>query len=100
MLFGLTSLAMTTAPDTKDTTVEVSLNGTSLGSFPVDNTVGTAIFDEHGTAAVDVVIPAGTPGGPATLLVEGDLTGTSSGCRSRWPVAPRRRPTRRPPPPR
>jgi 5'-nucleotidase len=78
VVFGLTSLAMTTAADVngRDNTVEVSLNGTSLGTFPVTNTVGTALFDEHGTASVDVVVPAGTPGGPATLLVEGDLSGT------------------------
>ena len=38
---------------------------TSLGTFPVDNTIGTAVFDEYGTASVDVVLPAGTPGGTA-----------------------------------
>ena len=35
----------------------------------MDNTIGTAIFDEYGTASVDVVLPAGTPGGRRTLTV-------------------------------
>jgi 5'-nucleotidase len=74
--FDLTSLAMSTAADTKDTSVTVSLNGTSLGSFPVANVIGTDIFDEYGTASVDVVVPAGTPGGPAVLQVAGAATGT------------------------
>jgi 5'-nucleotidase len=77
VVFSLTSLAMSTATDAKDATVSVSLNGTSLGQFPVDNTISaTAVNDEHGAASVDVVIPAGTPSGPATLLVEGPTTGT------------------------
>jgi 5'-nucleotidase len=74
--FGVTSLAMTTAADTKDATVKVSLNGTDLGTFPVDNTTSTDILDEYGTASVDVTIPAGTPGGATTLLVTGTSTGT------------------------
>ena len=30
---------------------------------PLDNTVGTDVFDEYGKASVDVVLPAGVPGG-------------------------------------
>ena len=74
--FDLTSLAMTSAVDVKDVNVEVSLGGAVLGSFPVNNATSTDILDEYGTASVDVVLPAGTPGGPATLLVAGDTTGT------------------------
>ena len=64
--FALSSLAMSTAADTKDATVAVTLGGTSLGSFPVDNTIGTDIFDEYGTASVTVTLPAGTAAGPQT----------------------------------
>ena len=62
MKFDLSSLAFSTAADLKDSEVTVSLGDEVLGTFPVDNTIGTAIFDEYGTASVDVVLPAGTPG--------------------------------------
>jgi 5'-nucleotidase len=75
--FDLTSLALSTAADLKDASVTVSLGGTSLGSFPVDNATGTDILDEYGTASVDVTIPAGTPGGATNLVVAGAVTGTS-----------------------
>ena len=74
--FDLSSLAMSSPPNDRDTTVDVSLGGALLESFPVDNTIGTDILDEYGTSSVDVVIPAGTPGGAATLLVTGATTGT------------------------
>jgi 5'-nucleotidase len=74
--FDLSSLAFSTAADLKDTEVTVSLGSNVLGTFPVDNTIGTAIFDEYGTASVDVVLPAGTPGGSAELTVKGATTGT------------------------
>ena len=57
--------------------MKVSLGDTDLGTFPVDNTIGTAVFDEYGTASVDVVLPAGTPGGGAVLTVTGLSTGTA-----------------------
>ena len=56
----------------------MSLGDQVLGTFPVDNTRGTAVFDEYGTAAVDVVLPAGTPVGVAVLTVTGATTGTST----------------------
>ncbi len=77
VLFDLSSLAFSTAADTKDSQVKVSLGDTDLGTFPVDNTIGTAVFDEYGTASVDVVLPAGTPGGGAVLTVTGLTTGTT-----------------------
>ena len=93
VLFNLTSLAMATAPDPKDATVNVSLGGSSLGTFPVNNTIGTDILDEYGTASVDVVVPAGTTGGAQTLLV----TGTTTGTVARVPITVSGGPT--PPPP-
>jgi 5'-nucleotidase len=73
----LTSLAFSGAADQKDTSVSVSMGGRSLGAFPVDNTVGTAADDEHGKAAVRATIPADTAGGPATVTIVGNHTGTS-----------------------
>ncbi|WP_199907495.1 bifunctional metallophosphatase/5'-nucleotidase [Nocardioides terrigena] len=75
--FGLSSLAYSTPADAKDATVSVSLGQTALGSFPVDNTIGTAVFDEYGTATVSVKVPAGTAAGAATLKVTGATTGTT-----------------------
>ncbi|WP_167880569.1 ExeM/NucH family extracellular endonuclease [Nocardioides guangzhouensis] len=75
--FNLSSLAYSTAADAKDGQVTVKLGELVLGSFPVDNTIGTAVFDEYGTAAVDVVLPESMPTGPATLTVVGDTTGST-----------------------
>ena len=74
--FNLSSLAFSTAPDVKDTEVAVRFGGDLLGTFPVDNTIGTAVFDEYGTATVTVTIPNGTPDGTVTLKVMGNNTGT------------------------
>ena len=75
--FDVKSWAMSTAADVKDATVDVSLGGTALGSFPVDNTIGTAIYDHYGTATVSVQLPAGTPVGATELTLTGAATGTS-----------------------
>ena len=74
--FDLSSLAFSTAADLKDSEVTVSLGDDVLGTFPVDNTIGTAPNDEYGMASVDVVLPAGTPGGQVELTVKGATTGT------------------------
>jgi 5'-nucleotidase len=75
--FKLSSLAYSTAADAKDSEVKVSLGDQELGTFPVDNTIGTAVFDEYGTADVKVILPADTPVGEAVLTVTGVTTGTS-----------------------
>ncbi len=74
--FDLSSLAFSTAADKKDGTVEVSLDGKSLGAFPVDNTIGTEVRDEYGKAKVEVVVPRGTPAGTQWLTITGTTTGT------------------------
>jgi 5'-nucleotidase len=74
--FDLSSLAFTAPGDVQDSEVEVRLGDQVLGTFPVDNTVGTDVFDEYGKASVDVVLPDGTPGGAAELKVVGTTTGT------------------------
>jgi 5'-nucleotidase len=74
--FGLSSLAMSAPADAKDTAVRVSVGGTELGTFPVDNTVGTDPRDEYGTASVRVRLPVDLAPGAATLAVTGVTTGT------------------------
>jgi len=75
--FDLSSWAFSTAPDVKDSVVSVKLGGTEIGTAAVDNTIGTAVFDEYGKALVDVLVPAGTAAGSYPLTVVGDQTGTS-----------------------
>ena len=75
--FGVKSWAMSQVTDVKDTTIDVSLGGTVLGSFPVDNTIGTAVYDDYGTASVSVALPADAPIGPAQLVLTGAATGTT-----------------------
>ena len=76
MAFDLSSLAFSTAADTKDSQVTVKLGDTVLGTFPVDNTIGTDIYDEYGKATVSFTLPAGLPAGDQTLTVTGAQTGT------------------------
>ncbi|MBD3940794.1 5'-nucleotidase C-terminal domain-containing protein [Microbacterium sp. NEAU-LLC] len=76
--FGVKSWAMSTAADVKDTAIAVSLDGVALGTFPVDNTIGAAVYDDYGTAAVSVTLPASVPrGGTVELTLTGAQTGTS-----------------------
>ncbi len=74
--FDITGWSMTNALDVKDTGVLVKLDGTTLGTFALENTPQIALpgFDITGQAAVDVVLPEGT-NGPTTLT----LVGASSG---------------------
>ncbi|MEO5853228.1 MAG: 5'-nucleotidase C-terminal domain-containing protein, partial [Nocardioides sp.] len=73
----LSSLVFSAPTDLKDTSVDVRLDGRSIGSFPVDNTLGTVISDEYGKALVRATIPADTNEGPAVVLIVGNNTGTS-----------------------
>ncbi|GAA1533079.1 bifunctional metallophosphatase/5'-nucleotidase [Nocardioides humi] len=74
--FDVSSWTMATADDTKDTEVQVRLGATVLGSFPLDNTIGTDVYDQYGKAGVSVTLPAGTPGGAQALTLVGAQTGT------------------------
>ncbi|MET0297280.1 MAG: bifunctional UDP-sugar hydrolase/5'-nucleotidase [Microbacterium sp.] len=75
--FGVKSWTMSTAADVKDSAVAVSLGGTTLGTFPLDNTIGTAVYDDYGTASVSVKLPATAPVGATSLTLTGTATGTS-----------------------
>jgi hypothetical protein len=73
---NLSSLAFSTAADLKDTQVEVFVAGASMGTFPVDNTIGTAVFDEYGTAAVSFTLPSSLGLGVQQVRIVGAQTGT------------------------
>jgi len=75
--FAVRSWSMTTEADAKDTAVDVTLDGKKLGSFPLDNTIGTALYDDYGTAAVSVRLPAKLAQGTAQLVLTGATTGTT-----------------------
>jgi hypothetical protein len=74
--FGVSSWAFSGATDLKDSAIEVRMGDTVLGSFPVDNTIGTVPLDEYGTAAVDVVVPTEVSPGMRRLTLVGNKTGT------------------------
>ncbi len=73
----LTSWSYSTASDPKDTSVDVTVDGRPLGSFPVDSTVGADASDEQGRAAVRVSLPADLADGSATVRLVGNTTGTT-----------------------
>jgi len=62
--------------DVEDAEIQVRWGDQVLGSAPVDNTIGTAVYDQYGTASVDVALPAVMPGGPTELRLVGAQTGT------------------------
>ncbi len=76
----LSSLSMTGPGDLTDTTVDVSLDGTVLGSFPVTTTPQSALpgYDEAGTATALVTLPADLATGSYDLVVSGADTGTEA----------------------
>ena len=76
--FDLSSLAFSAPADLRDSSVRVSLGETQLGTFTVDNTLGTAVTDEYGTASVSVVLPSSVPAGVQHLTVTGTQTGTTT----------------------
>ncbi len=77
VVMNLSSLAMTGPTDVNDDEVEVSLDGESLGTFPVNNTRGVDLFDDYGTASVSVTVPDYS-GKPAGLTVTGAATDTEA----------------------
>ncbi|HEX5090102.1 MAG TPA: ExeM/NucH family extracellular endonuclease [Nocardioides sp.] len=77
--FDVSSWSMTNALDVKDSVVTVKLGSATLGTATLDNAPQAALpgFDTVGKASVDVVLPAGTPGGATSLTLVGTDTGTS-----------------------
>ncbi len=80
VVFDLSSLSMTGPGDLTDSTVDVSLNGDSLGSFSVTTTLLEALpgFDEAGTASAMVTLPGDLNTGDYELHITGSDTGTEA----------------------
>ncbi len=74
--FDVGSWTMSAPGDVTDAAIDVKLGGDVLGTATLNNTIGTAVYDQYGTAHVDVQLPNGTPIGPATLTLVGPETGT------------------------
>ncbi len=75
--FDVRSWAMSTSADVKDAEIVVSLGDEVLGTFPVDNTIGAAVYDDYGTASVSVELPADATPGATALVLTGTATGTT-----------------------
>ena len=75
--FSVYSWAFTGTGDPKDDTVTVLMDGDAIATLPVDNSRGTAVFDDYGKITGDVTIPVGTPPGIHTMSIVGDTTGTT-----------------------
>jgi 5'-nucleotidase len=74
---SLSSLAMTAPGDLKDTLLNVKVGETALAPTPVDNTIGTAPFDDYGTSAVSVKLKGKTRTGKQLMSFTGPTTGTT-----------------------
>ncbi len=76
VLFNVSSWAMSTAADLKDTELKVMLGDDEIGTATVNNATSTTADDEAGKASVDVELPADAPDGKVTLTLVGATTGT------------------------
>ncbi len=74
---ALSSLAMSTAADAKDSSLAIKAGTVSLAPTPVDNTIGNDPFDTYGTSAVSVKLKGKTRTGKQMLTFTGASTGTS-----------------------
>ncbi|WP_204163850.1 esterase-like activity of phytase family protein [Nocardioides solisilvae] len=74
--FDVTSLAMTGSGDAQDAELVVSLGGREVGRATVDSSPSAVVADEAGRATVSFVVPPGTSAGTATVVLEGETTGT------------------------
>ncbi|KRA32592.1 MULTISPECIES: ExeM/NucH family extracellular endonuclease [unclassified Nocardioides] len=76
--FDVGSWTMSNPDDVKDTAVVVKLGDDTLGTFPLDNTIGTERYDPYGTATVSVTLPGDLEAGDVDLTLTGAATGTST----------------------
>ncbi|WP_182376637.1 ExeM/NucH family extracellular endonuclease [Nocardioides sp. WS12] len=75
--FAVGSWTMSNPDDVKDTAVTVKLGEDTLGTFPLDNTIGTERYDPYGTAAIAATLPGDLAAGNVDLTLVGAQTGTS-----------------------
>jgi 5'-nucleotidase len=76
VVFNVSSWAMSTAADLKDTELKVMLGDDEIGTATLNNATSTTADDEVGKASVDVVLPADAADGKVTLKLVGATTGT------------------------
>lgn len=74
----VSSLTWSGAADQKDSQVVVRMGNRVMGTFPIDNTIGDAKFDEYGTASVSILLSTGAAPGNHVLTLETDNTFTST----------------------
>lgn len=74
---SLSSLAMTGPNDPKDAKLNVKVGDKTLDPTPVDNTLGTAVFDDYGKSAVSVKLKGKTRTGKQLMTFTGPTTGTT-----------------------
>ena len=73
----LSSWSYSSATDPQDATVDVTIAGRAVGTFPVDATRTDNAYDEDGRVAVRAPIPADLATGTATVRIVGTTTGTT-----------------------
>ncbi|WP_207210506.1 bifunctional metallophosphatase/5'-nucleotidase [Nocardioides zhouii] len=74
---SLSSLAMTSPADARDSVLNIKVGDRTLNPTPVDNTLTTTPFDEAGTSAVSVKLKGKTRTGKQLLTFTGPTTGTT-----------------------
>lgn len=73
----LASWSFSAPTDPVDSTVQVSVAGRPIGSFPVGAAATDSAYDDRGTVAVRATLPADLPAGAHTVTVVGAVTGTT-----------------------
>jgi 5'-nucleotidase len=74
---SLSSLAMTGPSDPKDAKLNIKVGDETLDPTPVDNSLGTAVFDDYGKSAVSVKLKGKTRTGKQMMTFTGPTTGTT-----------------------
>lgn len=74
---ALSSLAMTGTGDARDALLNIKVGDKVLDPTPVDNTLGTAVFDDYGKSAVSVKLKGKTRTGEQLMTFTGPTTGTT-----------------------
>ncbi len=74
--FDVASWTMSNASDLKDTEIDVKLDGATVDTATLNNTIGNKPYDNYGTASVSFVLPAELDSGDYEITLTGTETGT------------------------
>jgi 5'-nucleotidase len=74
---SLSSLAMTGPNDAKDAVLNTKVGNVALANQAVDNSLGSAVFDDYGKSAVSLKLKGKTKTGKQLLTFTGPTTGTT-----------------------